>query len=379
MDRGFCISKIYDAVTSVSQWDETMDVIAQYTGAKGSAAISTDIHLGGDRHMLRLSQLWRNTTPDQMRHFNTTFKEYEQEAFSVIAQKNRLEILHDGDQWDLEELRQRPDMVYYRENFGTNRRLAAKLSDHPGWIETLTLQFDHQYNVVPDASRASMSNIVQHVAKVIELNRTFSLLEQRYQAVLMALDKVHIGICVAQRDGEIIIHNQEAHRILDARDGLSLSAAKRLAFNEREQSAELQLAIDLAAGTTRGEVEHVESLLYAERTSAMRAILIEVTPLTDGLTEIDLGFQGALIYIIDPENPAPLKVARLALACALSEAEAAVCERVAHGWKNADIAEDRNVSIDTIKTQIAHIFSKTGVSTRSELIRLILKSSPPIG
>ena len=31
-------------------------------------------------------------------------------------------------------------MVFYSENFGTNRRLAAKLSDHPGWMEALTLQ-----------------------------------------------------------------------------------------------------------------------------------------------------------------------------------------------------------------------------------------------
>lgn len=49
-----------------------------------------------------------------------------------------------------------------------------------------------------------MSGIVQHVAKVVELNRSFALLEQRYHAVLMALDNVHIGVCIAQRNGEIL-------------------------------------------------------------------------------------------------------------------------------------------------------------------------------
>ena len=119
--------------------------------------------------------------------------------------------------------------------------------------------------------------------------------------------------------------------------------------------------------------------MHAERASGKRAVLIEVAPLSDGLREIQLGFQGALIYLIDPENPVPIIIERLAVSCGLSEAESAVCERVAHGWKNSDIAEDRNVSLDTIKSQIASVFSKAKVSNRSELIRLILKTSPPVG
>lgn len=98
MDMGFCISKIYDAATSGSQWDETMDVIAEYAGAKASVAISTNLHMGGDWHMLRASKLWRGATDEQMRHISTTYREYEQEAFARISQKNRLEVCHDGDE-----------------------------------------------------------------------------------------------------------------------------------------------------------------------------------------------------------------------------------------------------------------------------------------
>lgn len=119
---------------------------------------------------------------------------------------------------------------------------------------------------------------------------------------------------------------------------LELSSAKKLTFSEREQTAELQQAIDLAVGTIKGEASHVESLTHVERASGKRAVLIEVVPLSDVLREIQSNFQEALIYLIDPENPAPIKIERLALACWLSEAESAVCERVAYGWKNGDIA-----------------------------------------
>lgn len=379
MDQGFCISKIYDAATSDVQWEETMDVITDYAGAKSGIVISTDIHLGGNWHSLKGSQLWRETPPEKMQHIAENFRQYEQDAFQRISIFDKNTVHHDADIWGLDTLNQRPDIVYYRDNFGFSRRLASRLSDHPNWMESLALQYDQKHELVPVTSQQAMSGIVQHVSKVVELNRTFALLEQRHQAVLMALDNIHIGVCIVQRNGEVIISNKEAERILDAKDGLWLSPANKLTFKEREQSLKLQQAIELAVGTSVGQGSQVEMLMHAERASAQRDVLIEVTPITDGLREIQSNFQGALVYLIDPENPTPIKIERLALSCGLSKAESAVCERVAHGWKNSDIAEDRNVSLDTIKTQVAHVLSKTGVKNRSELIRLILKSSPPVG
>lgn len=379
MDQGFCISKIYDAATSDVQWEETMDVITSYAGAKAGIVFSTNMHLGGDWHSLKGSHLWREAPPEKMQYIAENFRQYEQEAFEEISQYDKNTVHHDADVWGKDTLNQRADITYYRNNFGLSRRLASRLSDHPNWMESLALQYDQKHELVPASSQQAMSGIVQHVSKVVELNRSFALLEQRYQAVLMALDNIHIGVCIAQRNGEIIISNQEADRILDAKDALWLSPAKKLSFREPQQSLKLQQAIELAVGASIGEGTQVETLMHAERPSAQRDVLIEVAPISDGLREIQNNFQGALIYLIDPENPAPIKIERLAISCGLSGAESAVCERVAHGWKNSDIAEDRNVSLDTIKTQVAHVLSKTGVANRSELIRLILKSSPPIG
>lgn len=379
MKQGYCISKIYDAATSESQWDETMDVVAQYTGAKGCILLSTNVEAGGKWELSRPSKLWRQVPIEERNFIAKEFVKYDLEAWKLISQLDKHAIYHDGDNYEAESLDTRPDFVFYRENYGFNRRLGSRLTDHPSWMESITLQFEQTTHLVPQESQRALAGIVQHLAKVTELNRSFAVLEQRYQAVLMALDHIHIGVCIAQTNGEIILSNKEADRILDDKDSLWMSAEKKLTFREREKNAELQQAIVHAVGATGGEGSQVELLMHAERASGKRAVLIEVAPLSDGLREIQLGFQGALIYLIDPENPVPIKIERLALACGLSEAESAVCERVAHGWKNGDIAEDRNVSLDTIKTQIAHVFSKTGVSNRSELIRLILKSSPPVG
>ncbi len=51
----------------------------------------------------------------------------------------------------------------------------------------------------------------------------------------------------------------------------------------------------------------------------------------------------------------------------LTPSERQVVELIAEGLKNADIAQRLFVTVPTIKTHLAHIFTKLGVSTRAEL------------
>ncbi len=51
----------------------------------------------------------------------------------------------------------------------------------------------------------------------------------------------------------------------------------------------------------------------------------------------------------------------------LTPSECQVVELIAEGLKNADIAQRLFVTVPTVKTHLAHIFTKLGVSTRSEL------------
>lgn len=52
----------------------------------------------------------------------------------------------------------------------------------------------------------------------------------------------------------------------------------------------------------------------------------------------------------------------------LSVAESEVLFLLLRGYKNEEIADIRNVSLNTVKTQVAQIYSKTGFSGRSKLI-----------
>jgi DNA-binding CsgD family transcriptional regulator len=52
----------------------------------------------------------------------------------------------------------------------------------------------------------------------------------------------------------------------------------------------------------------------------------------------------------------------------LSRAEAEVLKLLLEGKSNTEIAESRHVSLNTVKTHLSHIYSKTGTRHRTQLI-----------
>lgn len=214
-----------------------------------------------------------------------------------------------------------------------------------------------------------------HSSEALDLNQSFSLLQRCYHASLAALNHVQVGVCIAQADGEIIIVNNMAERIFDARESLWLSAENKLVADIRQTTTDLKQAIDRATMDSVGNENRNKTLISIQRSSALRPLLVEVTTISESP---NLNHASALICIIDPENPYPLKIERFASQCNLSRAESLVCEGVARGRSNNHIANDRCVTLETIKSQIASVFSKTGVKNRSELVRLILNYSPPL-
>ncbi|MCC7297551.1 MAG: helix-turn-helix transcriptional regulator [Bacteroidia bacterium] len=55
----------------------------------------------------------------------------------------------------------------------------------------------------------------------------------------------------------------------------------------------------------------------------------------------------------------------------LSVTEKAILELLITGLSNAEIADKRHVSENTVKTHLSNIYSKTGVGSRAKLISLL--------
>lgn len=369
---------IYDSAVESSIWGNTLEKSALALGAKGAILLIIDQRPEGRYQVNHFSQVW-SRAPERAAMYTEKYGHYEKPVWDRLFAGPKQNLILDTDFWaDEPDLVNRPDYQYLRENVGIVHKCAARLNDNRSWWDTLVVHFDQKLKAIPDHSVSGINHLLPHIAKSVELSRAFDILKQQYNAVLAALDHVDIGMCIALHNGDLVVRNAEANRILDEKDGLRLSSDGKLFCHQSERNAQLQRAIEDATRTACGENTTCELLFVNERRSNKEPLLIEVAPLSDYSGELEHQMKGALVTLIDPSNTQPFSVDRAVLAYQLTEAEGEVCQLLLEGNSSAVMAEKRNVSTETIKTQVKSLLRKTDCKRRSDLIRLVLKTTPPV-
>ncbi len=369
---------IYDSAVDVGNWGETLEASARNMGAKGALILMVEKTTEGAFQVGHFSNIW-SRAPERAVMYNQKYAHYERPVWEALSVKPKQSLILSTDFWaDEPDIRNRPDYKFLSEAVGICHKCAARLNDNKSWFDSLVIHFDESLDDIPIAAIEAINILLPHVAKSIELGRAFELLKSSYQAVLTALDYVDIGMCIVLGDGTVVVRNDEAARILDMRDGLSLGKNRHFNCRDLDIQGLLKASIEAVSETARGESNESEVLFSIKRHSGRHPFLIELAPLRDFAAEIDTNLHGALVTIVDPESTSPVNIDRLSFAYQLTQAESDVCRYLVDGWANSSIAEERGVGIETIKTQVNTIMRKTGTRKRSELIRLALKTSPPV-
>lgn len=373
--QALLLPQIYDAAVAEDLWPRALDAVAEAAQSKGAAILALD-NVG---QPFAISEGASCYDPADMQYYREHLIKYEEEAWRYIQTQPVGAITFDVDIWpDTPELELRPDNQWMIKKWGVLRRAATRLNDSPGWADSLTLQYSTSMRTISPHSAQLMQGLVPHVAKIVQLHRTFSLLRNRYRAVLSALDHIKIGVCITSAHGDVIVSNKEAERILRLGDGLTLGKDQRFYSAGSDAGAAIQTAIQQAILTVNSQANAPEALILVNRRSEADPFLVEVAPLTDSVGELDKNLRGAIVFLVDPDNPRPFSVANVARAFKLTDAEASVCRHMVDGLTDASIAMRRSVSVETVRSQIKAIHRKTNTSRRAELIRLTLSITPPI-
>jgi DNA-binding CsgD family transcriptional regulator len=83
----------------------------------------------------------------------------------------------------------------------------------------------------------------------------------------------------------------------------------------------------------------------------------------------------AILFIKDPGRDARSVAARLATRFRLTGSESALANAIIAGKRLSDHAKERGLSINTVRFHLRSIFSKTGVTSQSELVALVLREA----
>jgi len=178
-------------------------------------------------------------------------------------------------------------------------------------------------------------------------------------------------VLFVRRDGGISWRNAAGEKILVARDGL-LESNDVLVAAERQCAARLRTAIAAMTSHTKNGRSEPGTVVSVPRTSGLRPLSVLVAPvqacMRAGMNAV------AVLFVTDPDTKprAALEVIRGLFG--LTPAEARLACAVLHGDTLEEYCDRESISLNTGRTHLKRIFSKTGTSRQSDLVRLLLGS-----
>jgi DNA-binding CsgD family transcriptional regulator len=210
-------------------------------------------------------------------------------------------------------------------------------------------------------------SLLPHFRAGFRLQESLQLAANDWRAISRVLDRLPIGVIVVKRDGKPVKINHWAADLVARCDGLFV-ARDGLEATAGPDSEGLLEAIERAFSASA--LDPTEAVVI--RRGAGEPLHLFVYALSAQLPG-DMGEQ-PVAYVFIAERDIPTQEHGLLNDYGLTVAEARIALSIAAGHRLDVVAQQLNVSLNTARTHLQRVFSKTGTQRQVELVRLILTS-----
>lgn len=253
-------------------------------------------------------------------------------------------------------------------NHGITERFFYSLGNHKAQLDSLHMCMQGNKEVERIVNRCNF--YLPHLSNLVNTSRPFMLLQARFNAVLEVLDRFNLAVFLLTKRGEVIEHNEAAYTVINAADSLIVTKNKLLQMIDPDASATFQHHLD--------KLSQSGGLKKGQRfTLARRATQTDYLCELSAIMHDDIPI-GAMLIMSDPEQKQLISTDNFDMLFGLTLSEKEVCQMLAQGLSNRDIAEQRNTSIETTRTQTKAVLSKTGSPRQVDLVRLAYSINLPI-
>lgn len=178
------------------------------------------------------------------------------------------------------------------------------------------------------------------------------------------LDKLDRGVILMDAKGKVVDANTLAARVIRAGDGIALRSG-RLVFADPVLDARLLQAIARReAGTLNGRAV-IAARVGCNGSDAYSIVVVPVPPDAD---ERDVAFF-ALLYA--PNGHRDISTDVLRELYGLTRAQADVVRNLFAGRSVEDTARALDLSLNTVRTHLKHVFTRCAVGSQAELLHLL--------
>jgi DNA-binding CsgD family transcriptional regulator len=209
--------------------------------------------------------------------------------------------------------------------------------------------------------------LLPHLIRALKLGGVFSDLRVLSDERAAALDRSNRGIFIVDRRCAVRHVNRLAECLIGRHDCLRIAAGKLIAINA--DATRSLYALVARAASIDPQVRSGGSM--ALPSSIGRPLSLTVAPLKREL--VFTCEASALVCVTDLATELTISDDKLRALFGLTAAEARVARLLFEGGAPKDIAVKSQVSLNTIRVQLASIYAKTGTTGQSELLRLMMR------
>jgi DNA-binding CsgD family transcriptional regulator len=254
------------------------------------------------------------------------------------------------------------------------RGLGAIIDHSASAIAAITMLRPKRRGDFASRDVALLRSLVPHLQRAFQFHRRFALLESQRRSLGDALDLLPAGVFLLGEGGALIVANAAAQRLLDENDGLMARRDGRAAAGHAERTA-LRGLIRAAAQTAQGQGMSCGGVMAISRPSGRRPYMAMVAPVRSRRFALDGPVQPIVAVVVtDPEREDATPTELLTGLFGLTPAEARLAALLAEGKSVAEAAAELRVSLNTVRTHLKRVLSKTGTRGQADLVRLILTS-----
>lgn len=353
------LEKIYAAAADPALWEEALVAIEGFTGSTGAVLD----FIPKEPTILPRTMAGSFTREDCAQYALNYQAVCPRIAF---AQAHRDVPVH-YDRMVLSEAEMDLDPVYeWLGKYGLRYYVAGWVGDGRLFNAYMSLQRSRRQGHAEPEAVERFALIQRHVEQALSLALRIGTLEQQCRFGIGVLDALPYAVFALDEAGRVLFMNARAERLTRLGDGLLVRDDRleaRIAAHQPLLDRLIGAAVSPAAGQVRGGWARLH------RPSGRRPYLTLVSELTLEEELIENFRPKALVIVSNPDEAGLPDEQALRELYALSDSEARVATAMARGHSIQSASQCLQVSPETLRTHLKHIFRKLGVSRQQDLVR----------
>lgn len=215
-----------------------------------------------------------------------------------------------------------------------------------------------------------------HMERSFQISRRMEQRKAYREAIWDLIERSPHGVLAVDTTMKVVHANDEAHRILNERDGVEMRSRKLVA-SERGVNARLFTLIERTTASTRATTCTGRQSLVIKRPSNRLPVILMVLPAGLAGTEVACGAPMVFLFLRDLARELDTSIATFSMAFALTPAERHLVQSLASGLTLGEHSNAHGVSEETARWHLKNVFVKTHCRSQMQLLNLVRKSSMP--